>query len=674
MVYKSLSLHLTHRASIPPNIPPCNISYPYSINRSYSMSIHTDTTAHHNKQNNNAVVQKSNTECNSEVIQVHHATPQYNHKSPIIRYTVINKPMEPSIELLQLYYHQYNIQLFVECLYESAPLRWSYEQYNELLIELDTDDTLHIHQFMLHCIEYMLYVQQPKSRINYCNLLSRYLQSCCCDVDIDGTDKLQSHVYRIIEHGLCHYQTMKRLIELYKIVIDTQFVLNKSNAMYENICTAKNKDYLLIEFVDFILQYNRQLQYCTIFNQQFLSIIPFLCHKPHSNEIFKLCNTARANNHNDGEIDAVVSEFVAQLIVAYRVPDAIQLIHKLSYKVEQFPELQYCHYKNMLYNVWQFCHVTDFYQPIVSSYKCIDQSMQLYNTYKLLHSLIKQLHKQRDQSHGWLIKHIIERYHLLDDTTGGLYNDFLTSYAVVEDAVYITERGNRNHNIDELPLYTVDDHTIIFVNTTELLDDACNDLLQCSIIGLDAEFIRTDLADMLHTDPCQILQLSTDTMNYVVDLCYIVSDQNVLHKLHSTLQSVFGDERITKIGMTFDNDMKQLKSIFHGQYDINNYIECNTILKHIRRTNNNNNQTPIKSKSPTGYCGTVIGNSSNKGLSLLVKLILSQYLDKNETMSNWANRPLRHDQLQYAACDARCQIDVYNKLKSQNYQFVTTDI
>lgn len=66
-------------------------------------------------------------------------------------------------------------------------------------------------------------------------------------------------------------------------------------------------------------------------------------------------------------------------------------------------------------------------------------------------------------------------------------------------------------------------------------------------------------------------------------------------------------------------------------------------------------------------------NGKPKGLSKLTQSCFGKALDKSECMSNWQNRPLRSNQLRYAALDAFVLIQIHDyilgKLKSQKIDY-----
>ncbi|XP_068770492.1 exonuclease mut-7 homolog isoform X12 [Struthio camelus] len=66
--------------------------------------------------------------------------------------------------------------------------------------------------------------------------------------------------------------------------------------------------------------------------------------------------------------------------------------------------------------------------------------------------------------------------------------------------------------------------------------------------------------------------------------------------------------------------------------------------------------------SPEPSCEDRAFRQPERGLSLLVQHVLGKPLDKTEQLSNWEKRPLREEQILYAASDAYCLLEVYEKL------------
>lgn len=54
---------------------------------------------------------------------------------------------------------------------------------------------------------------------------------------------------------------------------------------------------------------------------------------------------------------------------------------------------------------------------------------------------------------------------------------------------------------------------------------------------------------------------------------------------------------------------------------------------------------------------------NSQALGQLVVKCIGKKLDKSNQFSNWENRPLRSEQLTYAALDAYCLIEIYDVLK-----------
>jgi 3'-5' exonuclease len=60
--------------------------------------------------------------------------------------------------------------------------------------------------------------------------------------------------------------------------------------------------------------------------------------------------------------------------------------------------------------------------------------------------------------------------------------------------------------------------------------------------------------------------------------------------------------------------------------------------------------------------------SGHQDLSTLVQLCLGKRLDKSNQLSNWTLRPLRRDQIYYAALDAYCLLEIYGVIEAELYK------
>lgn len=59
------------------------------------------------------------------------------------------------------------------------------------------------------------------------------------------------------------------------------------------------------------------------------------------------------------------------------------------------------------------------------------------------------------------------------------------------------------------------------------------------------------------------------------------------------------------------------------------------------------------------------GDDTGKSLSNLVQRCVGHSLDKSNQFSNWENRPLRNEQISYAALDAFCLLEIYGIVQNQ---------
>ncbi|XP_075041510.1 exonuclease mut-7 homolog isoform X2 [Mixophyes fleayi] len=142
-------------------------------------------------------------------------------------------------------------------------------------------------------------------------------------------------------------------------------------------------------------------------------------------------------------------------------------------------------------------------------------------------------------------------------------------------------------------------------------------------------------------------------------------------ELVAFIKDLFSSSGATKLGYGMLGDLQSLDSTdaaFRG-LELRNVIDLCEVHKQIQR----NRSRPRGSGGPVEVLEDRPGvegfRQPQKGLSLLVKDVLGKPLDKTEQLSNWDKRPLREDQIVYAAADAYCLLDVLETLRNTPEKF-----
>ncbi|XP_006900730.1 PREDICTED: probable exonuclease mut-7 homolog [Elephantulus edwardii] len=121
--------------------------------------------------------------------------------------------------------------------------------------------------------------------------------------------------------------------------------------------------------------------------------------------------------------------------------------------------------------------------------------------------------------------------------------------------------------------------------------------------------------------------------------------------LWQLLSRLFSDPSITKLGYGLEGDLRSLGAVCPALADADKAVRGVLDLQLVHQRMRADTGSPCKGSA-----------RAPRGLSLLVQQVLGQPLDKTQQLSNWDLRPLREQQLIYAATDAYCLLEVYRAL------------
>ncbi|XP_047308918.1 uncharacterized protein LOC124912354 [Impatiens glandulifera] len=178
---------------------------------------------------------------------------------------------------------------------------------------------------------------------------------------------------------------------------------------------------------------------------------------------------------------------------------------------------------------------------------------------------------------------------------------------------------------------------IIWVDKANGLLDATCRIEGCNVVGIDCEW-KPNYIKGGTPNKVSIMQLATEKEVFIFDLIKLAED--VPDTLDHCLTRIFQSPRILKLGYNFQCDMKQLSRSYGGFGCFKHY----DMLLDIQNV----------FKEPSG------------GLSGLAQKILGAGLNKTRRNSNWEQRPLHQNQLEYAAMDAVVLIHIFYHVRNHS--------
>ena len=170
------------------------------------------------------------------------------------------------------------------------------------------------------------------------------------------------------------------------------------------------------------------------------------------------------------------------------------------------------------------------------------------------------------------------------------------------------------------------DGRIVIVDSEERVEEACEDLERCDIIGFDTETRPSFRAGVSYK--VSLLQLSTPTTCYLFRLCRI--------RLSNRILKLLGSKRTLKVGADVGGDIRSLHAL--REFKAEGFIDLQ----------NEASRWGIEERS----------------LRKLSAIVLGQRVSKAQRLSNWEAGKLTEQQCDYAATDAWICLKILDGLQS----------
>ncbi|NWY39694.1 MUT7 Exonuclease, partial [Sylvia atricapilla] len=175
------------------------------------------------------------------------------------------------------------------------------------------------------------------------------------------------------------------------------------------------------------------------------------------------------------------------------------------------------------------------------------------------------------------------------------------------------------------------------------------------VVGVDMEWKPS--FGMVGKPRVALLQLALKDEVFLLDLPQLLQQaeaEGEKEKLPHFIQMLYSDAAITKLGYGMSGDLSSLVATCSALKDTEKQMQGVVDLLAVDKQVDG--LSPERGHEEKGV------RPPEKGLSLLVQHVLGKPLDKREQLSNWEKRPLREEQILYAASDAYCLLEIYERL------------
>lgn len=189
-----------------------------------------------------------------------------------------------------------------------------------------------------------------------------------------------------------------------------------------------------------------------------------------------------------------------------------------------------------------------------------------------------------------------------------------------------------NEIINELPIEVFKGDIIVIDNEREV-DVACEYLSQLKVVGFDTESKPSFRKGVKNT--LSLIQLSSE------DRCYLFR-VNLFTNMPKSLINFFSSDSTCKVGLSLKDDFSRIRKF--TSKTPSNTIDIQDVI--------------------TKY------DIQDKSLKKIYAILFHKRISKKQQLSNWDAPELTSAQQMYASLDAWACLQIYNKLKSINPEFL----